>query len=380
MKSMHLRTGPMRLFYAAGDKPNSALHASRIWYYNLYLSLRDLGFDLVSLEYDLDPHYNNADFTDPIKNEVNANYRPLLESALLDQIRQAHRKEHIDIFFSYFYSSFVRPEIITAIRDMGIITINWYCNASYQFHLIESLAPAYDFCLVPEKYRIDDYRKVGANPIYCQEAANPNFYKPYPLPQIHDVSFVGARYGDRPKFIRYLIDKGINVKVWGPGWSNLCAPQNPWKWPQFYARRAKSRMKGYCLSPLLSRDIVGGLLSDEEMVQMYSLSKISLGFSKVGETHLNASPIKQVRLRDFEAAMSGAFYMAEYMEELEEFFDIGKEIICYFDEADLADKVKYFLKHESEREKIRQAGYQRAIQDHSWQKRFQDVFKQIGVL
>ena len=36
--------------------------------------------------------------------------------------------------------------------------------------------------------------------------------------------------------------------------------------------------------------------------------------------------------------------MVEYVEELEEFFEIGKEIVCYTDPEDLAEKIKYYLK------------------------------------
>jgi len=110
---------------------------------------------------------------------------------------------------------------------------------------------------------------------------------------------------------------------------------------------------------------------------MYSRSKICLGFSNVGLTGLSNMPIKQVRLRDFEAPMSGAFYMVEYMEELEEFFEIGKEIVCYHDKIDLVNKIKYYLAHDGEREKIRHAGYRRAVNDHSWQKRFETVFAKM---
>ena len=115
------------------------------------------------------------------------------------------------------------------------------------------------------------------------------------------------------------------------------------------------------------------------MIKMYSRSKISLGFSSCGDTHLTRRRILQVRLRDFEAPMSGAFYMVEYMEELEEFFESGKEIVCYHDKADLADKIKYYLAHDAEREAIRQAGYRRAVNDHTWHKRFEEVFKQMGL-
>jgi spore maturation protein CgeB len=75
--------------------------------------------------------------------------------------------------------------------------------------------------------------------------------------------------------------------------------------------------------------------------------------------------------------MSGGFYMVEYMDELEEFFEIGKEIVCYSSIEDLIDKIKYYLQHDSERESIRVRGYERCLRDHSWHKRFETIFSQI---
>jgi spore maturation protein CgeB len=71
--------------------------------------------------------------------------------------------------------------------------------------------------------------------------------------------------------------------------------------------------------------------------------------------------------------------MVEYMPELEEFFEIGKEVVCYYDEADLAEKIKYYLDHENERDAISEAGYLRAVEDHTWHKRFTDSFRQMGL-
>jgi spore maturation protein CgeB len=112
---------------------------------------------------------------------------------------------------------------------------------------------------------------------------------------------------------------------------------------------------------------------------MYSRSKISLGFSACGETHRGPERILQIRLRDFEAPMSGAFYMTEYMEELEEFYDIGKEIVCYHGKEDLAAKIDYYLRNDAEREAIRSAGQQRCLRDHTWQNRFALAFQKIGL-
>jgi len=126
----------------------------------------------------------------------------------------------------------------------------------------------------------------------------------------------------------------------------------------------------------LPDNIVGSVLSDKEMIQMYSRSKINIGFSSCGNTHKD-NRILQVRLRDFEVPMSCGFYMVEYMKELEEFFDIGKEIVCYQNKEDLVNKIKYYLKHENERKKISNAGYQRCLKEHTWHKRFTSAFKQM---
>ena len=115
------------------------------------------------------------------------------------------------------------------------------------------------------------------------------------------------------------------------------------------------------------------------MIQMYGRSKINLGFSSCGKTHETDERIVQIRLRDFEVPMSGGFYMVEYMEELEEFFDIGKEIVCYSGSEDLVDKIKYYLEHDNQREGIRRAGYERALRNHTWHKRFEMAFKQMGM-
>jgi len=388
----------MRIFYAVGDTPNASIPTSRLWYYNLYLPLVDLGHEVVPLDYDLSPHFRNLDPAVPEQQEFIEENRSKLEHALLGQIQKAHREKPVDLFFSYFYSACCRPEIIDEIRSMGIITMNWYCNASYQFYLVSEIAPAYDYCLVPEKFRLKDYRRIGANPIYCQEAANPNIYKPYSVPQEYDVTFVGQRYGDRPEYIRYLLDKGIDVRVWGTGWR--LDPAGPfskndvstwkklaklrtfygWKIAAHELNRLVSRYLGrQHTDPRIPREICGPPLSDEDLIKMYSRSRISLGFSSCGDTHRSDERVLQVRLRDFEAPMSGTFYMVEYMKELEEFFEIGKEVVCYRDKNDLAEKIRYYLRHDSEREKIRKAGYWRARSEHTWQKRFRKIFKKIGL-
>lgn len=365
----------MRIFYASDTTPNAALH-SNVWRSNLYLPLVDLGHDVVEFDYDLSETFRHLNTHDPNEQAFIAANRPRVTAELLRQIRAAHAAKPIDLFFSYFYDACLLPDAVDEIKALGIVTVNWYCNGSYQLHLVSEIAPRYDWCLVPEKFRIADYEAMGAHPIYCQEAANPCVYLPSDVPQEFDAVFVGQAYGERPASIKSLRGQGIDVRVWGPGWRSF-GPVSPLRRAVRWGRRT---LRGGGAEPItLPAPILGGLLSDEDMVRMFSRARINLGFSSCGDTHLGSERILQVRLRDFEVPMSGGFYLVEYMEELEEFYEIGQEIVCYRDPKDLADKIKYYLAHDEERERIRRAGHARCRRDHTWQRRFQMAFAAMGL-
>ncbi len=356
---------PLRIFYASDSTPNpwfQGVH-SILWYANLYQTLVAMGHDLVPFDYDLTPVFRNLDPANPRQADFIRASRPRASAALLAQIQTAHARQPLDLFFSYFFDACVLPETLDAIRALGITTVNWYCNAAHQFHLVREISPHYDWCLVPEKFRLPDYRAIGARPLYCQEAANPALYHPYDLPRDLDVSFVGQAYGDRPAYIENLLHHHINVRVWGHGW--IIDPQYPP--PQD--------------SPLrrLPASVTGGPLDDEAMIQTFSRSKINLGFSTCGETHQSGRRVVQVRLRDFEVPMSGGFYMVEAMDELAEFFTPDKEIVFYHSLPDMAEKIRYYLAHEEEREHIRLAGHRRALAQHTWRHRFTAAFAVMGL-
>jgi spore maturation protein CgeB len=385
----------MHIFYAADNALNS-LFQSNLWRNNLYLPLIDLGHDVVEFDYDLKETFEHVDMDDPWQRSFIQKNRPRVSEELLRQVRAAYAEKPIDLFFSYFYDACVDPSAIDEIRRMGIVTVNWYCNGAHQLHKVREISPHYDWCLVPEKFRLKDYEAMGACPLYCQEASNPNIYHPYDLPLEFDVSFIGQAYGERPGYIRHLLDQGIDVRVWGYGWKGLVpgATVDSHALGKRISRAARKfftaegrqvLMKnlrgvvGIDRHVVLPAEVVGAPLDDEEMVKLFSRSKINLGFSSCGESHVSGERIVQVRLRDFEVPMSGGFYMVEYLEELEEFFRIGTEIVCYDGAEDLAEKIRYYLSHDEEREKIRNAGHERCLRDHSWQKRLTDAFCSMGL-
>ena len=172
----------MRIFYATDRSPNANFE-SDLWRNNLYLPLIDLGHDVIEFDYDLRKTFQNLNKHNQDQKKFIEINRPKVSKELLKQIKETHKRAPINLFFSYFYDACITPETIDEIKSMGIKTVNWYCNGSYQLDLVSEISPHYDYCLVPEKFRLQDYRALGANPIYCQEAANPNVYKPYEIEQ-----------------------------------------------------------------------------------------------------------------------------------------------------------------------------------------------------
>jgi len=238
--------------------------------------------------------------------------------------------------------------------------------------------------MFPEREAKSKYLAVGANPVHIQMAANPRFYKPYPVPREYAVTFVGQKWVSREEYVGHLSVNGVHVPVWGPGWRRQVGPLSllspyghAWRLISALTRRVGGQQRPQ--KPLeLPQDWRGPPLSDEELVKMYSRSLISLGFSDVRD-ELTGEIKGHIRLRDFEGPMSGAFYMVGYQEELDEYYELGKEIVCYDDRDELLDKVRYYLEHEQQADRIRRAGLARARRDHTWENRFRQLFEVIGL-
>jgi spore maturation protein CgeB len=75
--------------------------------------------------------------------------------------------------------------------------------------------------------------------------------------------------------------------------------------------------------------------------------------------------------------MSRALYCTGFMDELAEFFEPDKEVIMYRCREELLAKVRYYLRHPNEAERVREAGRRRALADHTYHKRFLDLFRQL---
>lgn len=82
-----------------------------------------------------------------------------------------------------------------------------------------------------------------------------------------------------------------------------------------------------------------------------------------------------IPLRTFDIMGNGGFVITNYQSELYDFFVSNEDLVIYDSLEDLIDKVSYYLKHEDERKKIAENGYQKVKLLHTYEKRFEQIFE-----
>lgn len=275
-------------------------------------------------------------------------WKNLMNSNLLRIASNWNNEKAFDVIFTYLSGEQIAPEALKKLRLLDAPIVNLSLNDKEAFvgkiqngqsTGVRDICRYFDLCWTSTEDALEKYVVEGALPVYLPEGANPEVHKPYAEDRIYDVSFVGQCYGNRPAIISRLKEAGVHVEVFGPGWPN-------------------------------------GPLSTKEMVRTWSRSKINLGFGGVSDLRETFC----LKGRDFEIPMSGGLYLTEDHEELASFYEIGKEIVTYTGFDDLITKIRFLLDNQKTADAIRYAGRQRALQEHSWEKRFDQIFRLMGIL
>lgn len=373
----------MHIFQVLESSTNSAVPRNQTWRRNLYEPLLELGHEVTLF---------SSENGRKAMQKKNAKLRTGFGEELLDGFKKAIAAKPIDLFFAYLMDGMIDPEFLAEIHTFGVPMVNFSCNNIHQFDLVDGLSPFFDLNLYAEKEAGIKFERLRTSGLWWPMASNPKYFYPMNLPRDVDVSFVGANYALRADYIRFLLENHIDVQVFGPNW--LLDPNQSWKTPirehyyqirKFLAiepgeRKAEEiRQEYYLKHRALNQQYLPYLhlpICDDELIALYSRSKISLGFLEVFEDHDPGKPVhRHLHLREFEAPMCGALYCTGYSEELAEMFEPEKEILTYHSKEELLDKIRYYAIHPRIGEKIRQAGRKRALAEHTYQQRYQTLFK-----
>ena len=266
--------------------------------------------------------------------------RDVIDNDFYNWINDLHEKDPIGFIITYFSGAEISSKTIKKIKllNIPIATFHWDDRLHFygrkvgnQYSGPVSVCREYDLNLTNSTKALVKYHALGANAIFWPEAANPDHFKPVDEGFMYDVSFVGAKYGTRSRLISFLRENGIIVSTFGPGWSE-------------------------------------GKLTSEEMVRLYSRSRINLGFGYIGSTSSQC-----LKGRDFEVPSCGALYLTSHHADLDKVYRVGVEIMTYNSFQDCLNKINDLLNNPDRCNSIRKNARERVLADHTWEKRIESI-------
>lgn len=249
-----------------------------------------------------------------------------------------------NILIAQTWATLTEPEVFSRIRERhGTMVVNISMDDRHQYRGRKinrrwdgtyPLIPHLDLALTSAPECVEWYEKEGCPALFFPEASDPAIFHPIPdLPKLHDVSFVGARYGIREEIVTALRYAGVKVAAYGNGWE-------------------------------------GGRIATEDVPRLFAQSRIVLGVGTIG----HCRDFYALKMRDFDGPMSGSLYATHDNPDLHALFEPGREIVLFRDTADCVEKVRYYLAHDAEREAHAAAGRARAVREHTWYSRFSRLF------
>lgn len=309
--------------------PWNALDKTDYLYQNWYAPLKKLSKEIIIFD-PRDFYFKYG------KEKMNSKFVYLIEKEKPDMI-------FLTMIYDEFYFDTFRK-----IKEISPKTkiVNFFSDDEWRFDSYSKyFSPFIDVCLTsfPEAY--EKSLSLGLKNFYLMPySCNTEVFFKLKEDKFYDVSFIGRPTDERAESIRFLINNGVKISIWGKGWDTF---------------KGGKDFNGY----------YKGIAEDANLI--YNQSKIVLTFL---QDDLN-KPI-QIKGRITEVAGSGAFQLITknpYTRLI-----LNEKETDYFESySDLLKKVKYYLKNEKEREKKAGLSYEKVISKFTWDKSFKEFFRHL---
>ncbi len=248
------------------------------------------------------------------------------------------------IFHVAFNESIDLPaQALKVARLMGIKTIEWDCDASWRFaNFIMNRKDRYSHFVTTHSVTVPWYNQFGMQVVRSQWGGSPLYQADPDVEKQYDVVFVGQKHGIRGEFVQTLIDRGIDVHLWGEYWDGF---------PNWH-----------------------GYGSFEDILLAFQRGRICLNISNPSVQ----GTLPQIKGRHFEIPQLGGFQLSTPADDLATYFKFGEEIVVANDATAVAEAAEYYLANPAERDSIAAAGHARMCKDHQWTQRFRQILTEVG--
>jgi hypothetical protein len=249
------------------------------------------------------------------------------------------------LFFA-FKGPQVNADAVRAIKAIGAIAINLYPDVSVMAHgkYLPQALPFYNWVFTTKSFGLGDMeRELGIrNASFVPPAFDPEVHAPFALAQSDmdrygaDVSFIGTWSPKKERMLQRVHDAlpGIKLRVWGSHWDRATASQ---------------------LQAAIEHQVVIGA----EYAKCIRASRINLGL--LSEIVKGASSGDLITARTFHIPASGGFMLHERTNEVVGYFEEGAECALFSEGQELITKIRHYLDHDQERQRVAEAGRARCL-------------------
>lgn len=248
-------------------------------------------------------------------------------------------------------------EGLAELRQKTSKIAGWWTMTTNWINIEERERGMYDAFFFFSREFVPMAERIGFNAFYLPHAVNDYIFRKIDLTPPEkgswacDLAFVGAWQRPRQQVIEAIAASGIDIRVYGPKW-----------------------IKHSLHNPKVLKAIKGKWLFDENLIKLYSASNIVL--------NINSWFTKKsygINQRVFDVPACCAFLLTDYVDEIETFFRVGEEIETYNSIGEMIDKIDFYLKNDSLREKLAIKGYERAQKLPTWRDRAREMVKTLGL-
>ncbi len=259
----------------------------------------------------------------------------------------AVQRERPDLIFCVLMGYELWSETLALAKQAsGACLINWATDDSWKYEEFSRLAaPSFDIYATTYASALDKAARDGlANFTLTQWAAPASLLlQPKPAGECrYPVSFIGAAYGNRRRWVAELLERGIAVACFGHGWEN-------------------------------------GVVATDEVSRIINDSVVSLNFGDSGRVLQGGRMVRsrQIKARVFEVPAVGGCLLTEIAEGIGEYFVPGEEIETFASIAELAAKIRYLLDAPAIRDRIARAGHERTGREHTYEIRLKKLLEKV---
>lgn len=208
-----------------------------------------------------------------------------------------------------------------------------------RFSAYRAAVPDYDLVVVVRPENVDEAARLGARQVlFHPRVADEVAHAPRPLtPAIQaqwqsEVAFVGSWMPERGPFMVELIERGVALTLYGPGWHK--APE----WP------------------VLERYHRAAYLDGDAYAYAVQCAKVSIGMLSKGNRDLHTT-------RSMEIPALGGLLCAERTEEHLALYTDRVEAAFWSDAAECAELCRWLLADDARRQAIARAGHARFLRN-----------------